>query len=140
MPVTRSGCRAAAAISETESEEVFVAQIRTFETDATLRVFLADGALRYADITNRYGEQRYRDVSKLPERWISNLRADISNTLAAVARREPPGAVAPPPSAARQPTAGDATERLRTLKSMFESGLITRGEYDSKRAEILKSL
>ena len=119
-----------------EGEAVFVAQIKRFETDATLRVFFANGALHYADITNRYGEQRYRDKSRLPERWINNLRADIGNTLIAVPRRE--AARAAP---VQQPaTPGDATERLRKLKSMFESGLITQGEYDSKRAEILKGL
>lgn len=35
---------------------------------------------------------------------------------------------------------GDAEERLRQLRRLHESGLITDGEYESKRREILRTL
>lgn len=35
---------------------------------------------------------------------------------------------------------GDAEERLRQLQRLHESGLITDGEYESKRREILRTL
>jgi hypothetical protein len=120
-----------------EGEEVFVAQIRTVETDATLRVFFADGALRYTDVTNRYGEKGYTEKSRVPERWIVNLRSDIGRIFADLRRETRPAAREPAPRAAQ---AGDAAERLRKLKSMLDSGLITPAEYESKRAEILRTL
>jgi hypothetical protein len=47
-----------------------VAHLRSGESDSTLQVFLADGALRYTDrTTGRSGER-----SKVPERWIGYLR------------------------------------------------------------------
>jgi hypothetical protein len=42
--------------------------------------------------------------------------------------------------ARRPPAQGDAEERLRTLKSLLDRGLITQAEYEAKRAEILKGL
>jgi hypothetical protein len=38
------------------------------------------------------------------------------------------------------PPANDAEQRLLTLKRLYDKGLITKPEYDKKRAEILKSL
>lgn len=37
-------------------------------------------------------------------------------------------------------TRGSATERLKTLKSAYEQGLITETEYESKRQEILRDV
>ena len=109
-----------------EGEETFVARIHAVDTDSTLRVFVADGALRYTDHTvDRRGAK-----GNTPDRWIANVRADIDRALAALPTRE-----AAPPAGP-----GDAGERLRKLKAMLDSGLISQGEYDTKRAEILKGL
>ncbi|MBC7664504.1 MAG: SHOCT domain-containing protein [Caulobacter sp.] len=53
-----------------------------------------------------------------------------------------PVAVAPvaPVAPVVTPTANDAEQRLLTLKRLYDKGLITKPEYDKKRAEILKSL
>ena len=51
-------------------------------------------------------------------------------------RKEPP---AEEPKKA-SPEGGDIEERLRTLKALFDKGLITKEEYDKKRAEILEAL
>jgi len=37
-------------------------------------------------------------------------------------------------------TQDDPVERLKKLKQMFEAGLITQGEFDTKKAEILSSI
>lgn len=47
-----------------------------------------------------------------------------------------PPAVAPPAAPAEQ----DAEQRLARLKRLYEKGLITKSEYDKKRAEIIKGL
>ena len=60
----------------------------------------------------------------------------------------PPAAVAPPvpvaPPAVVVPAApmapADAEQRLLTIKRLYEKGLITKSEYDKKRAEIIKGL
>jgi hypothetical protein len=48
-------------------------------------------------------------------------------------------AVAPVPAAA-PPAEQDAEQRLTKLKRLYEKGLITKSEYDKKRAEIIKGL
>ena len=61
----------------------------------------------------------------------------------------PPAAIAPPapvvaapavPAAVAPAAAQDAEQRLTTLKRLYDKGLITKSEYESKRAEILKGL
>jgi membrane protease subunit (stomatin/prohibitin family) len=37
-------------------------------------------------------------------------------------------------------TQDDPVKRLKKLKQMFEAGLITQGEFDTKKAEILTTL
>jgi len=56
----------------------------------------------------------------------------------------PPKAPSPPaaamPSHPALPPAGDAEQRLETLKRLHEKGLITREEYERKRKEIIDAL
>ncbi len=47
-------------------------------------------------------------------------------------------AVAPVPAA--PPAASDAEQRLLNIKRLYDKGLITKSEYEKKRAEIIKSL
>ena len=118
-----------------DSENSFIARIRSGDTDSTLLVFLADGALRYTEGTvNRRGEK-----AEVPDRWIANVRKEIGRALAADGTREAPQPAAREP-APRAAQAGDAAERLRKLKSALDAGLITQAEYDAKRAEILGGL
>ena len=59
-----------------------------------------------------------------------------------------PAVVAPippaPPAAAAAPAApdagGDAEQRLLTIKRLYDKGLLTKSEYEKKRAEIIKGL
>lgn len=44
------------------------------------------------------------------------------------------------PSASPVPTQDDPVERLKKLKQMLEAELITRGEFDTKKAEILSNI
>ena len=48
----------------------------------------------------------------------------------------PPAAVAP----ATPATSGDAEQRLLTIKRLYDKGLLTKSEYEKKRAEIIKGL
>jgi hypothetical protein len=51
-----------------------------------------------------------------------------------------PAAAAPVPPAPIAPAANDAEQRLLTAKRLYDKGLITKSEYDKKRAEIIKGL
>ena len=98
------------------ADGVLVARIHYPDFDSMLRVFLADGALRFVDGTvDRKGAR-----SQVPERWLNYIRADLRRSLAATDR--------------------DAARRLRKLDELRAGGLISQAEYDSKRAEILKGL
>ena len=105
-----------------EEDGAVVAHQRNGDADAKVKIFLADGALRFIDqSTRRDGASK----AQVPERWIGYLRADIEKALASL-----PAAKAADP----------VEERLRRLKSLLDSGTITPQEYDQKRAEILKGL
>jgi len=119
------------------------ARLRKGVNNTTLRVLRDGNLLRYVDNTKIRVTQ---DMSEVPDRWISNLRSDIRRHLEEIriadnARAQRRTTAEPGPVAA-QPASGaaNATERLRTLKQLFDSGAITQGEYDSKRAEILRGL
>lgn len=110
----------------------FVADIHGAQESATLKVFFADGALRFIDrSTDRRGGR-----AQVPERWLNNIRSDLRQPMSLLATRPAPK---PAPREAAPP-AGDAAERLRQLKTLLDGGLITKAEYDTKRAEILKGL
>src|ERR1043165_8856554 len=113
-----------------DADGALVARNRNFDIDATLKVFIGDGALRYIDGT----VDRKGGKGQVPERWLNYIRADLRNPINALARQER----RPPPATA----AGDQepVERLRKLKAMLDAGLITQPEYENKRAEILKGL
>jgi len=57
--------------------------------------------------------------------------------VAPAAPMAPPAPVAPVPPA---PPANDAEARLVNIKRLYDKGLITKSEYDKKRAEIIKGL
>jgi len=62
--------------------------------------------------------------------------APVAPAAAPMPPAAPAPAVAPPAPAAEQ----DAEARLTKLKRLYEKGLITKSEYDKKRAEIIKGL
>src|SRR6266496_1553531 len=74
------------------ADGALVVRNRNFDIDAMLRVFLADGTLRYIDDTVDSKGRK----SQVPERWLNYIRADLSRP---APRRDQ-----------------DATERLRQLK------------------------
>lgn len=99
-------------------EGAIVARNRNFDIDATLKVFVGDGALRYIDGTVDSKGRK----AQVPERWLNYIRADLRRPTRPAARDE------------------DAAGRLQRLKSLLDRGLITPNEYEAKRAEILKGL
>lgn len=44
------------------------------------------------------------------------------------------------PSSAPGPSANTAADRLKNLEALLKEGLITKEEYDAKRAEVIKAL
>ena len=115
-----------------DKDGAFTAHIRGNDAESELRVFLADGALRYTDrTTDRKGQK-----SKVPERWMNYVRTDLRNSLSLLAAREGQKPVARGGS----PAESDPVERMKKLKAMLDGGLISQAEYDAKRAEILKGL
>lgn len=113
-----------------DADGALVARNRNLDIDATLKVFIGDGALRYIDGT----VDRKGGKAQVPERWLNYIRADLRNPVNALTRQERRPA---PPTVAQDP---DPAERLRKLKAMLDAGLITQSEYESKRAEIIKGL
>lgn len=73
-----------------------------------------------------------KQPSSAPTTWISNLRADISQSLAAIPD------IAPSQNFLDNPN--DAEERLRVLVKLRESGLISEQEFEEKRREIIRNL
>jgi hypothetical protein len=66
-----------------EADGGFVADIRGAQDSATLKVFLADGALRFLDrSTDRNGGK-----AQVPERWLNNIRTDLRRTMVTLAPR-----------------------------------------------------
>ena len=90
--------------------------------DASVSLFMAGGKLHYVE-------------RGAPDRWIENLRADVSRLLHTRPVRE-----APAGEATRAPSPSGRFERLKTLKQLLDSGMITSEEYENKRAAILKDL
>jgi len=113
---------------QTSSDDAIKARLTRHGADAGLTIFYADGTLRYAE----EGDVR--------ENWLDNLRSDIPrflmNKRAAAERAE--RAEAAKARAGNSPSVN--AERLRSLKQLYDSGIITREEYDRKRGEILKDL
>ena len=113
---------------QTSSDEVIKARLTRRGSDAGLTIFYANGTLRYAE------------EGDMHEQWIDNLRSDIPrflmNKRAASERAE--RAEAAKARAGNSPSMN--AERLRSLKQLYDSGIITREEYDRKRGEILKDL
>jgi hypothetical protein len=109
------------------SDHAVHARIKTYRAEAAMVVFMTGSGLQYAE------------EGEVPEDWIARLRGDIPRYLqdglpqASRARRGPGGAE---PRQAQ----GDTGERLRSLKQLFDSGMITREEYEKKRAAILKAI
>lgn len=113
-----------------DANGALIARNRNLDIDSTLKVFLADGALRFVDGTVDHRGGR----SQVPERWLNYIRSDLRLAFNRLAREERRPA---PPAAVRDQ---DAAERLRKLKSLLDGGLISQAEYEAKRAEILKGL
>lgn len=103
-----------------DADGVIVARNRNFDVDAMLKVYLADGAVRFVDGTVDAKGRK----GQVPERWLNYIRADLRR----LERRADMARDAGP------------VERLRKLKAMLDAGFITPSEYESKRAEILRSL
>jgi hypothetical protein len=78
-------------------------------------------------------EAEMRRVDARTERFEQESMQNANQPPAAI---QPPP-IPPPPAPAAQ---GSAEERLKKLDSLFRQGLLTRQEYDAKRAQILKDL
>ncbi len=88
--------------------------------------------------TNRKSDGRHWETQahyalEVAEARRRNLDCGVKESLSP----EPPA----PASAARtEAGSGDITERLATLKSLFDQGLITREDWEAKKREILQGL
>jgi hypothetical protein len=66
--------------------------------------------------------------------------APIAAPAAAAAIPAPPAPSPAPAAATPVPAAGDAEQRLITIKRLYDKGLLTKSEYEKKRQEIIKGL
>jgi hypothetical protein len=100
---------------------------------------LMEGAV--SDEANRYG--RARSTGNCSEVLFDALKVAIAKMLsdpslqAAWISGRPATARAPAPAQTPQ---GAIEDRLQRLQDLFKKGLITRQEYDARRAEILKEI
>ena len=125
-----------------EGEGVVVAQLSGRNLASTWRVFVVGNEVQFTETTTRVARGgEGTQATDMPERWIANVRSDIEKAIPQ-AKAGPREAALPPSRAAAEPArpAASASERLRTLKQLFDSGDITRDEYDRKRTEILRDL
>jgi len=124
------------AIGSTYSAEVVFAYVLSDATGKTLM----EGAA--SDVANRYG--RARSAGNCSEVLFDALKVVIAKMLsdqslqAAWMTGRPAAATNAP---ATVPAAqGSIEERLQRLQDLLKKGLITKQEYDARRAEILKEL
>ena len=66
--------------------------------------------------------------------------APVAPVAPAVVAPIPPAPPAPAVAPAAPPATGDAEQRLLTIKRLYDKGLLTKSEYEKKRAEIIKGL
>jgi hypothetical protein len=122
MELTRNALAGRKWVVSSDADGALVARIRNIDIDSTLKVFVESGALRFIDNTvDRKGAK-----ALVPERWLNYIRADLRHPLSQLARE----------SSREQ----DPAQRLRRLKALLDQGLLSPGEYEAKRAEILKGL
>jgi predicted component of type VI protein secretion system len=67
---------------------------------------------------------------------LNQIELEVDDSLDLVDLVDPPSPSEPPSPA----PAGDPTERLRKLKRLHDEGLITDGEFQAKRAQVLKEM
>ena len=66
--------------------------------------------------------------------------APVAPVAPAVVAPIPPAPPAPAVAPAAPAATGDAEQRLLTIKRLYDKGLLTKSEYEKKRAEIIKGL
>jgi hypothetical protein len=110
------------------SDDAIRARLVRHGSDARLTIFYANGVLQYAE------------EGEAPPHWIDNLRTDIPRLLLRQRAANDRTERAETSRARAGNTPEVNAERLRALKQLFDSGMITREEYDRKRAEMLKDL
>ena len=85
--------------------------------------------------TLRPGETINKHTHRIVADLMGKAAADIARTVSA--RSAPHPAVTPPVAPAAAP--GNATERLKRLKDLYEQGLISKEAYEAKQKEIIDS-
>ena len=69
------------------------------------------------------------------ERWASLLRSEY-----VIGAEPPPELPSGAPGAGPPPAERNAADRIRELARLRDEGLITEGEYEAKRRELLEGL
>lgn len=123
--------------------------IAAFKQGTALMVINTDG--KWKQVRDREGRMSWvagwltANAPEAREKFFSASGATAPSRKRPVPSSPPSTASAPAKRNAPPPAAGDAdnkdvVNRLRKLKALHDDGLITDGEYKSKRAEILKDL
>jgi len=114
--------------------------------DGRIRIRFKDARLVYTESARGKSKMDFTgrmtpSSVELPERWINYLRSDITESLQKVAAALAATPQAPTAiNADAGPRRSTSTERLKELKQMLDSGLISADEYAKKKAEILRDL
>lgn len=127
-----------------------IAELSDRSTDAKLEFFLEGRTVRYREVevtkdfvstgfgpANTGTRTPVKARSTVPERWLANLRQDLSRQLAAN-RASAPAPTVPAPQT--EAAASSIKARLETLKELLDAKLITQSEYEQKRQKILEEL
>lgn len=129
---------------KSQSEDHVTGYLNHRGIEATLELKILDGKIDYyCDCVKRVRARRVgvrrtprKEKSEIrpytPEGWIHNIRKDITKNLrnqAVSARRSNAKLQGP-----------SAKQRLRSLQTLLDDGLVTQEEYDSKRAEIISDM
>jgi hypothetical protein len=127
------------------------AKISRNVVDAKIRIHQNGNQLVYEDSARGRSKVDFAgrpvpSTTETPSRWIYYLRSDITEKLqayAAEAAGTAPAATAPAAKVASGKSGsprGNRVQRMKDLKEMFDSGLISADEYARKRAQILDEL
>lgn len=111
------------------------------DIEAKVRIIYKDNALYYScECFKVYTDSYYEDdddvtrKAYVPEKWINNLRIHAELFLVESFRYEPTT------TNTNKSSTETPKQRLKTLKSLLDDGLISHEEYDQKRKAIIDGI
>jgi hypothetical protein len=120
-------------LQDVKLEESFLGATLTF-------VRVGGGAVVVDHLPKAQARRLYAHAQEMEERVREERRARELEDKRAAAGGVVLSGLANNPAPAAAAAAADPVQRLKTLKEMYDAGLITAGEFEAKRAEIISKM